>query len=129
MHKVLLVSSFITLLSGCIFVPKDVTYFNEQCQTFNKKSVLDTSTSVALQSCDDSTCALMLASAGLVSAASLVVSGSIVVVKNVVYWKENKSDCKAQEQNTQDKQPENNHQQGKHPELSDIERGLVNKKA
>ncbi|MBD1584626.1 hypothetical protein [Pseudoalteromonas sp. S16_S37] len=122
MTKVLLASSLITLLSGCIFVPKDITYFNEQCQTFNKKAVLDTTTAVRLQNCSDHTCALMLASTGVVSAASLVVSGSIVVVKNVVYWKENRSDCKSQEQRTQGEQSESNHQQDSQSEISDIER-------
>ncbi|BBN83548.1 hypothetical protein PA25_35330 [Pseudoalteromonas sp. A25] len=124
MTRVLLASSLLTLVSGCIFVPKEITYFNEQCQTFNKKSVLDTKTAVRLQDCHDHTCSVMLASAGLVSAASLVVSGSIVVVKNIVHWKENRSDCKEQEQITRDKQPKTRHQQQANPtETSDIERG------
>ncbi|CAH9052748.1 hypothetical protein PSECIP111854_01034 [Pseudoalteromonas sp. CIP111854] len=93
MKTLLLCSTVVAFLSGCIFVPKEVTYFDEQCQTFSKKAVLDTQNAMQLQECDSRTCGFMLASAGLVSAASVVVSGSVVVMKNVVYWHENQRDC------------------------------------
>ncbi|RJE77259.1 hypothetical protein BGP78_09395 [Pseudoalteromonas sp. MSK9-3] len=84
-------------LSGCIFVPKDVTYYDERCQVYAKKSTLESSNLIAFGACgSDFSCGAALASAGLVSAASLVVSGSISLIENTVYWIETEKDCLAE---------------------------------
>ncbi|MBQ4863593.1 hypothetical protein J8L98_18080 [Pseudoalteromonas sp. MMG013] len=81
--------------TGCIFVPKDVTYYDEKCQVYAKKSTLESSNKmITLSACgNEVTCGAALASAGLVSAASLVVSGSISVIANTVYWIEKEKGC------------------------------------
>jgi hypothetical protein len=79
-------------LSGCIFVPKDVTYYDKRCKIFAKKSTLESSDIIKFSACDYR-CGTMLASAGLVSAASLVVSGSITIIQNTIYWAEKEKNC------------------------------------
>lgn len=83
------------LLSGCIFAPKQVTYYDHKCQTFAKKSTLESTNHLAnVGACNFSPdCSALLVAAGLVSAASVVVSGSITIIANTIYWVEKEKNC------------------------------------
>ncbi|CAM4200447.1 hypothetical protein [Pseudoalteromonas byunsanensis] len=126
MKRILLCVTVVTLTSGCVFVPKEVSYFHERCQIYAKKAVLDSENTTRLASCSGSKCGMYLVGAGVVSAASLVVSGSIVLIQNVVHWQEKNKNCNPlseQKTNAQPKQDSTTSTQDGEPnELSEIER-------
>ncbi|MCF2857044.1 hypothetical protein L1286_06165 [Pseudoalteromonas sp. SMS1] len=84
-------------LSACIFVPKEVQYFDERCQITMRKHVLSHEEMGYLGGCSDKACAVLMAGAGIVSAASLVVSGTIVMTQNTLTWLEQQDGCKVPE--------------------------------
>ncbi|KZN28668.1 hypothetical protein [Pseudoalteromonas luteoviolacea] len=88
-----LTALILCVLSGCIFVPKEVQYFDEQCQITKRKHVLSQEEMGHLGGCSDKACAVLMAGAGFVSAASLVVSGTIVITHNTLTWLEQRGDC------------------------------------
>jgi hypothetical protein len=81
------------LLTGCIFVPRTTTTYNEDCRIYERKMTLEAHQVAVVAGCSNESCALLLAAAGVISAASAVVSGSIVVTGNVAYWLERKGNC------------------------------------
>jgi hypothetical protein len=95
--------AFSFFVSGCVFYPKKIEYYDSDCEIQARRLVLETKT--MKESCpgsssgnsDDVAClALILA----VSTGSAIVSGSIVVVGNTVYWLEKKGKCIAKQKTT-----------------------------
>ncbi len=82
-------------LSGCVFVPRTTSSYNEECQIVEKQMKL----TVALlmdqpPNCSKAEdCAVFLALLGGVAAGSAVVSGSVVLVGNTLYWLEEQGKC------------------------------------
>ncbi|MCF6436684.1 hypothetical protein [Pseudoalteromonas sp. MMG022] len=122
MKQVFLWAAILTLTSGCIFHPKEVSYFDERCQTYAKKAVLDSERASLLTSCSGSACGGWLAAEGLVSAASLVISGSIVLVQNAVYWQEKNKNCNAQSRNAEQNKASKTSEEKAQSNLTEIER-------
>ncbi|WP_046004658.1 hypothetical protein [Pseudoalteromonas rubra] len=81
------------LLSSCMFAPQEVQYYDAKCKMMMRKKTLTHAQMQAISQCRGDACALVLAGAGLVSAASLVVSGTIVIAANTVSWLENVQGC------------------------------------
>jgi hypothetical protein len=52
--------------------------------------VLETEVIGAIGHCHNESCAVMLASMGIISAASAVMAGSVAIIGNIVYWAERK---------------------------------------
>lgn len=84
------------LLNGCVFVPKNIEYYDKDCQQVRQKYVL-TSEQVRLYSdsggCTNKECLHILAGRVLVTPLSAIISGSIVLVGNAVHWLERTVDC------------------------------------
>ncbi|KZN49307.1 MULTISPECIES: hypothetical protein [Pseudoalteromonas] len=93
MYKLLLPILMLSLLSGCIFVSKEVQYYDEQCHITKRKHVLSTEQMASLGNCSGRACAMVMAGAGIVSAASLVVSGTVVMTQNTLSWLEQSRGC------------------------------------
>ncbi|MCG7534250.1 hypothetical protein [Pseudoalteromonas sp. OOF1S-7] len=87
--------SFISLilLSGCLFAPQDIQYYDAKCKIMMRKKTLTSAQMQTINQCRGDACALVLAGAGLVSAASLVLSGTIVIAANTVSWLESVQGC------------------------------------
>jgi hypothetical protein len=86
---VLLVAS----LAGCIVVPRSADVYDPTCRTYVKQIVLETEVIGTLGHCHNDTCAVMLASMGIITAASAVIAGSVAVIGNVAYWAERRGQC------------------------------------
>lgn len=82
------------LLAGCIFLPHTATVYDAECEILERKMTLEAYQVGALGGCRNEGCAALLVVAGVVSATTAVISGSVVVVGNVVYWLEEKGQCK-----------------------------------
>ncbi|TMP39658.1 hypothetical protein [Pseudoalteromonas rubra] len=93
------------LLSGCLFAPQEVQYYDPKCKTILKKKVLNSAQIQAVRQCRGEACAVILAGAGLVSAASLVVSGTIVIASNTVSWLEKAQGCPVPRSTDRERQP------------------------
>ncbi len=81
------------LLGGCIVVPQTQVVYDPECRVQRREVTLETVVLGGFYGCVDRDCALMLATAGVVTAASAVVSGSIALVGNMVYWLELQGRC------------------------------------
>ncbi|AOT07809.1 hypothetical protein [Pseudoalteromonas luteoviolacea] len=93
MFKLLVPILIMSLFSGCIFVSKEVQYYDEQCHITKRKHVLSTEQMASIGNCSGTACAMVMAGAGIVSAASLVVSGTVVVTQNTLSWLEQSKGC------------------------------------
>ncbi|ESP90759.1 MULTISPECIES: hypothetical protein [Pseudoalteromonas] len=93
MRLPLLCVLLVIFLAGCVFVSKEVHYYDEQCNVTKRKYVLTSEQVASLGACSGQACALAMAGAGIVSAASLVVSGTIVLSKNTLSWLEQSEGC------------------------------------
>ncbi|KZN58681.1 hypothetical protein N473_04410 [Pseudoalteromonas luteoviolacea CPMOR-1] len=94
MYKFLLPILVLSMMSGCLFVSKEVHYYDEQCHITKRKHVLSTEQMASIGNCSGRACAMVMAGAGIVSAASLVVSGTVVVTQNTLSWLEQSKGCK-----------------------------------
>jgi hypothetical protein len=83
------------LLSGCIYLPRTTTVYDQDCRIEAKHMTLEVAQIGQLGRCQGSQCAQLLVATGAVAAASAVVSGSIVVTGNIVYWFEKQGRCLA----------------------------------
>jgi len=83
-------------ISGCVYYPRKIEYYDAQCDITVKKLVLETKEMKDACASPDSsdpegkTCLAGIAS---LSAMSAIVSGSIVVVGSTVYWLEKEGRC------------------------------------
>ncbi len=93
------------LLSGCLFAPQEIQYYDSKCKTIMKKKTLSSAQMQTVSQCRGEACAVILAGAGLVSAASLVVSGTIVIASNTVSWLERTQGCPASQLDSRERQP------------------------
>lgn len=75
--------------SGC-FVPRQVEYYDADCNIVSRKMVLDNVQTVGVVNCSHRECLAVILG---VAVASMIVSGSIVVVGNTVYWLEKQGRC------------------------------------
>jgi len=82
-----------TLLAGCVFAPKEVTYFDEGCDIEYKKKELNPQKLIKLDECNDMKCAWLILAGAMLTPPTAIVSGSIVVVSNTVHWIEKQGDC------------------------------------
>ena len=81
-------------LSGCVFYPHRIPYYDKKCEVTSHKYVLDAVVITDMGDCSGEqakACLIVLAAVG---GASAVVSGSIVVVGNTIYWLERQGDCR-----------------------------------
>jgi len=79
------------LMAGCIAVPRQVEYYDADCNIVSRKMVLDSPVhAVGIVNCSNRECLAVILG---VTAASMIVSGSIVVVGNTVYWLEKQGRC------------------------------------
>jgi hypothetical protein len=83
------------VLSGCIYVPRTTTIYDENCRVEAKHMQMQLAQIGGFGHCQGRGCAELLVAAGAVAAASAVVTGSIVVTGNVVYWFEKQGRCLA----------------------------------
>lgn len=83
----------LTLLSGCIYLPRTTTIYNSQCQTQQRQMHLEPQQIGTILGCQDAGCTGALIAFGAVTAATAIVSGSIVLVGNMVYWLEERGVC------------------------------------
>ena len=93
----------ILLLSACVYVPKQIMHYDEECDIELKKYVLkkeDLSPSqvhVGIESCADETCVALflghLAGYAIIGPLSAVVSGSVVITGNTIHWLEKQGRC------------------------------------
>lgn len=81
-------------LTGCVFVPRTVQVYDEDCQIVGRQMVLDVQQIGTLGHCSNEGCAGVLVALGAVASVSAVISGSVVIVGNVVYWFEKRSQCR-----------------------------------
>jgi hypothetical protein len=81
------------LISGCIYTPKLVTVYDEECDIEIKHMELEENQLEALTSCTNEDCFAAILGVGVFSAGSEIISGSIVVTANIVYWLEKQSRC------------------------------------
>ncbi|CAH9049947.1 hypothetical protein PSECIP111951_00084 [Pseudoalteromonas holothuriae] len=121
MKTALLFTLTLVLTSGCVFVPKDVTYFDEECQIYAQKTVLDIeafkTANKYSRSCLD-TCPVYNDSDAYFGFASLFVATAAVAAKNTQHWKERNQNCqKLVPKNTQPTMEE-----GPKSDISEIER-------
>jgi hypothetical protein len=83
----------LSLLQGCIYVPRTTSAYDEECKTLTKHMTLQPAQIGHFGSCHGRDCVYVLVALGAVAAASAVVSGSIVVAGNMVYWAERQGQC------------------------------------
>ena len=78
-------------LVACVFYPKQVSYYDENCNDISKKFVLEESRhNYAVNThCDDE---CLLLSLGIITVGA-VVAGSVVVIGNTIYWFERQLEC------------------------------------
>lgn len=81
------------LLSGCVYLPRTVEVYDEDCRIQARQMVLELHQVAVFGGCVNEGCVAMLVTFGAVTAASAVVSGSIVVAGNAVYWFEKRGRC------------------------------------
>ena len=85
-------------ISGCVFYPRAVEYYDAQCEIRYRTLVLETETmkeSCSGPSSNDPQGHGCLALVVAMSAGSAIVSGSIVVAGNTIYWLEKEGKCLA----------------------------------
>lgn len=91
------VVSIVALVSGCVFYPREVDYYDAECDITTRRLVLDTvvieGSCAGTNSYDPNNDKACLALIVAVGAASAIVSGSIVVVGNTVSWLEKTGRC------------------------------------
>jgi hypothetical protein len=76
------------LLQACVMVPRTVHKLDPECGTVQRRMELEPVQMGSIAGCSNEGCAVLLAAAGLATAASVVISGSIVMVGETVYWLE-----------------------------------------
>lgn len=82
-------------LASCVFIPKTVTYYDQDCKIELKRMELNSKEMKmgSMGHCKDEACIINLLIPGIIAAGSAVVSGSIVVTGNTVYWLEKQVKC------------------------------------
>lgn len=83
-------------ISGCVYYPQKIEYYDAQCGITAKKLVLETKDmkdACSHPNSDDPAGKACLAGIISMSAVSAIVSGSIVVVGSTVYWLEKEGRC------------------------------------
>jgi hypothetical protein len=89
-------SALSLLVSGCVFYPRTVAYYDFECEIHARRLVLESQ--VMADMCSgasgghEAAVACLAVLAG-VTAGSAAVSGSIVVVGNTAYWFEKRGRC------------------------------------
>ncbi len=82
------------LLTACVVVPRTDSVYDPDCQMQRRQMTLEVQQIGAFGGCVNDGCAVLLVGIGVVAVASAVVSGSIAVVGNVVYWVEQRGQCR-----------------------------------
>jgi len=92
-NKLLPVSLFSVLATGCIVMPNVTTEYSERCQAEKKKIILtiEQEGEFGTRNCNgDHDCKAMfvghIAGAAIIFPVSAIVSGSIALVGNTLYW-------------------------------------------
>jgi hypothetical protein len=88
--------AIVLALTACAY-PRVVREFDEECQVFTKRVVVDIKDTQSLDKCLKAArpdCRPELLGLGVVLATSTVISGSIALVGNLVYWAERKANCR-----------------------------------
>lgn len=83
-----------SLTSACVYYPKQVQYYDKDCDIESKRLVLDVEAMNGIGNCGGGEGALVCAAALLgVGAVTMIVSGSIVLIGNTAYWLEKQGNC------------------------------------
>ena len=98
--KNLLFVVLLVAVSGCVYKPHKIAFYDEDCDVVSRKYVLTKEELHLLMQndeCQDAECITLLLgrSLGIVFAGpiSAVISGSFVVVGNTLYWLEKQMKC------------------------------------
>lgn len=96
--KMMIIIALSLFISSCVFYPKKIEYYDEQCGIVAKKLVLETeemkrTCSPNPNDPESKECLAHLTGIISMSAASAIVSGSLVVVGSAVYWLEKEGRC------------------------------------
>jgi hypothetical protein len=86
-------SLVLTLLTGCVYLPRTTQVFDAECRIMANHMVLEGGQVAAIQHCENQGCAALIVAASAVTAATVIVSGTIVIAGNVAYWFERKARC------------------------------------
>jgi hypothetical protein len=81
------------LLQACVFLPVTHSRYDHQCRTVAREMTLEAVQFGYIAGCNQHSCGVLLAAAGITAAASAVVSGSVMIIGNVVYWIERQGQC------------------------------------
>ncbi|NOU49918.1 hypothetical protein HG263_05125 [Pseudoalteromonas sp. JBTF-M23] len=104
MKNIFLCCSITLFINGCMFVTKDVRYFDKECQVYATKTVLDVEMIKAAnqhsRKCTE-TCPALTDNNVYFGAASLLVASAAAVSKNNQHWQQRKLDCRLQEASKQ----------------------------
>jgi hypothetical protein len=88
--KFLLIVSSCLVLNGCAFYPKQVEYYDSECNIkYRKLKLKQSSSGMGVGKCNNETCISALASIPI----QALVAGSIVIAGNTVYWLEREGRC------------------------------------
>lgn len=91
--KNILVLGIVLLVSSCVYTPKRVSVYDEECHIMVKHMELEPTQVISLTGCKNEQCYANILGAGAISAGSVIISGSIVITANLVYWFEKQSQC------------------------------------
>ena len=91
--KNLLVISALIAVTGCVYTPKTVSVYDEECDIVVKEMRLESHQIESLTACESDNCYASVLGAGFLSAGSAIVSGSIVITANIAYWFEKQAQC------------------------------------
>lgn len=94
LRRNLVAAGSVVLLAGCVFVPRTVQVYDEDCQISYRQMVMSVEQVGTLGHCRNEGCAAALVALGAVATVSAVVTGSVVIVGNVVYWFEKRNQCR-----------------------------------
>lgn len=80
------------LVAGCVSTPREIEYYDADCEIHSKKLVLETRLLGNLSCTQSRDC---LATTLVIGVGSTIIAGSIVVVGNTAYWLERVGKCAA----------------------------------
>ena len=105
--KFILSGLLLLLLIGCVYVPKQVIQYDEECDIELKKYVLKrtdiqpTQIYININRCSDETCVALflggIVGYSLIGPVTALVSGSIVITGNTIHWLERQGQCRKKE--------------------------------
>lgn len=92
--RVLAAAALCAATSACVYVPKTVIRYDDECEIgFNHMVLTSEQVSLMVSPCSGTSCAEMAIAMLVVTPVSAIVSGSIVLAGNTVYWMQKQGRC------------------------------------